>query len=169
VEKLADYPVDIVPDVEDLLTDTSYFTIETALRRLCKRYPEKTNVYLEKVKDIKGLHNNVRITYLELSLRQSPSATGLQEELVMYSSKKFEFRTRIKAIEAIERLQLCNSEIINNLFNASLYTNNRLNGPASRALRSLLTKAENKEIAKGIFELTPWKDWEKEILEKIVN
>lgn len=169
VDKLTDYPQEILLDVEDLLSDTSYITIETALRRLYKRNPEKGAVYLEKVKNIKGIHNNVRIAYLELSLRQNPSASELQNELVKYTSNSFEFRTRIKAIEAVERLQICNGEVISNLLNASLYTNNRLNGPASRALRALIAKAENKEMAKAIYELTPWKDWEKKILETIVK
>jgi HD superfamily phosphohydrolase len=168
-EKLTEYPQEIMVDIEDLLTDTSYNTIEIALRKLCKRYPEKSSVYLEKVKNIKGIHNNVRIAYLELSLRQPPAAIELQNELVRYTSNNFEFRTRVKAIEAIERLQICNREIISNLFDASLYTNNRLNGPASRTLRSLLAKPDNKEIAKSIFELTPWKDWEKKILEPALN
>jgi aminopeptidase N len=169
VEKLTDYPQEILLDVEELLSDTSYITIETTLRKLCKSAPEKAMLYLEKVKDVKGISNNVRITYLELSLRQNPSAIVLQNELVKYTSNSFEFRTRVKAIEAIERLQICNSEIISNLFNACLFNNNRLNGPASRALRSLLVKPENREIAKSILELTPWKDWERKILESIVK
>lgn len=169
VEKLTEYPEELLPDIEKLLADTSYYTIETTLRRLCKRYPEKATQYMEVVKNIKGLHNNVRIAFLELLLKQNNTDAEALKELTTYTSNLFEFRTRVKAIEAVERLQICNSELIGHLFNASLYTNNRLNGPASRTLRLLIANPANRETAKGIFELTPWQDWERKILEKIVN
>ncbi|MCW5909218.1 MAG: M1 family metallopeptidase [Chitinophagales bacterium] len=169
VEKLNEFPEAILPDVENLLADSSYITIETVLRKLCRRYESKAADYLNRVKNIKGLNNNVRIAYIEL-LEKGKAATKEQiAELVGYTSNNYEFRTRGKAFEAVQRLQLCTPEIISNLFNAALYTNSRLSGPAVSALKSLLSSSANKEMAKGIFELTPWQQWEKEALEKIIQ
>ena len=57
-----------------------------------------------------------------------------------------------------------------NLMNASLYTNNRINGPASRNLKSLIAKnAEYKKIAEDVYAVGAWKDWEKVILERLLG
>lgn len=169
IEKLKDVPAEILPDAEQLLSDTSYYTIETTLRKLYRQHPEKGTQYLEQVKNVKGINNNVRIAYIELSYKQNTATQELINELAHYTSNSYEFRTRVKAMEAIERVQLCNSEILSNLLNAALYTNNRINGPATRALKSLIQKPDNMQAAKGIFELTPWKDREREILGRILN
>lgn len=168
VEKLQDFPNEILPDIEALLSDTSYYTIEITLRKLCKLYPNKSAEYLNRVKGLLGINCNVRIAYLELTIKKEIDSTLLRE-LIGYTSNRYEFRTRVKAIQAIDRLDFCNEEVLRNLFNAALYTNNRLNGPAVQAIKSLIAKPQNKETANTIFELTPWKDWEKAVLEKILN
>lgn len=168
LEKLQDFPNEILSEEEALLSDTSYYTIEIALRKLCKLYPDKSEEYLNRVKGLLGINCNVRIAYLELKLKNSMDST-LLPELIGYTSNRYEFRTRVKAIQAIERLGFCNAELLRNLFNAALYTNNRLNNPAAKAIKSFIAIPANKEMANTLFELTPWKDWEKAALEKILN
>lgn len=172
INNIGDIPDYLLKDVEALLSDTSYVTIETTLRKLVKQYPENANRYLAQVKNLLGLNNNVRIAYLELSAKQNNWTADNKEldELTEYTSNKYEFRTRVNALHAAERAGYANEKLMQNLFNASLYTNNRINGPASRTLKALIAKSpENKKLADDVFAIGNWKDWEKVILTKLLN
>jgi hypothetical protein len=68
-------------------------------------------------------------------------------------------------MEALERLNYFDEELAKNLFNAVLYTNSRLGNPASKTLKSLLKNSQNMDVAKGIYSLSTWKDWERKIIE----
>lgn len=164
VDDLEDLPESILPGIEKLLNDTSYYTIENTLKKLCRLYPANTKKYLEAVKGVRGINNNVLIASLELSSEESTDNSA-QKQLVKFTSNQYEFRTRVRAMEALERLSYCDEEFIKNLFNACLYTNSRLANPASRALKSLLKKERNLEMAKNIFAHNAWKAWEKKIIE----
>lgn len=172
VDNIGDIPAYLLSDVEALLTDTSYNTIETTLRKLVRQHPENATVYLDKVKGILGINNNVRITYLELAAKQyNWTADNKQlDELTEFTSNKYEFRTRVKALEAAERVGYANEKLMQNLMNASLYTNNRINGPASRTLKNLIAKdKEYKKLAEDVYLVGVWKDWEKVILERLLG
>lgn len=161
-----------LPLAEKLLSDTSYITIETALRKLCKLFPQNKEKYLSVTNQVLGINNNVRIAWLEMALtNQLASAESKSHinELTLYCSSRFEFRTRVRAFESIERLNLCNDQILLNLFNAACYTNNRLNGPAVRTLKTLVKNEENKQKAQVLLSLSKYGEYEKNILGKLVN
>ena len=166
VDKIDTFPAVIVPDVEKLLNDSSYVTIEMTLRKLYKLYPSKIAGYLPQVKDIKGINDNVRIAYLELSIKETPgnSLRKNQDELVGYTSNRYEFMTRGRAMDAIGRLGYCDDNLIGNLFNAALYTNTRLSGPALKTLKALIKTPANLESAKRIYNAGHWKGWEAKII-----
>lgn len=167
VDNLETFPDAIGSDVEALLTDSSYVTIENTLRKLAKLYPAKTQEYLAKTKGVMGHNNNVRILWLEISANSAATADekeASKKKLVEYCSNRYEFRTRGRAMEAIERLGYCDDALIMNLFNAALYTNTRLSGPATKTLKTLFQKRENLEMAKLDFQSATWKDWEKKII-----
>ncbi|MFM9500582.1 hypothetical protein ACKI1Q_44360, partial [Streptomyces galilaeus] len=88
----------LLPDCERLLSDTSYYTLETALRKLKRQYPQNKYRYLASVKGLKGISQNVRIAYLEL--RWDGNIEAERNELVDYTSVSYEFRTRVRAMEA---------------------------------------------------------------------
>lgn len=164
----------ILPAAEKLLEDTSYYTIENTLRKLCRLYPQNKQRYLEETKTVIGLNKNVRITWLELvvkDLRPEEKNMGniFVKELVNYSGPSYEFRTRTKAMESIERLQLYNADVVKNLFDAACYTNNRLNGPANNTLRSLLKDEMNKADAIAIYKSLTLTKWQSDILAKILG
>lgn len=173
IDNVGNIPQQLLSDVEPLLTDTSYVTIETALRKLVRQYPANAERYLAQVKDVIGINNNVRIAYLELSLKQAASIdlnSAAVDELTDYTSNQYEFRTRIKALDAAERLGYANEKLFQNLLNASLYTNNRINGPASRTLKNLIAKSpENAKLANDAFIIGVWTEREKAILTKLLN
>ena len=168
VENLETIPESILPDAEKLLSDSSYNNIETTLRKLCKQYTANVTQYLNQTKEVKGLHDNVRMAWLEISCRNEPTGANTatyQQQLVEYTSNRYEFRTRIKAMEALEHLNFCNDELIKNLFNACTNPNGRLANPASKTLKAFLKNPENLDKAKAIFALATWKVWERKIVE----
>ncbi len=172
IEVLDDIPVSLQASTEKLLVDTSYYTIESALRKLCRAYPDKQAQYLAQVGELKGINNNVRIAWLELTLKANMLGQGAQaeiKELTGYTSNRYEFRTRVKAAEALERMNYCDEDVLLNLMNASTYTNNRLNGPSTRILKAFLQNPVQHDKAKALLSLASWTEWERKILEKIIN
>jgi aminopeptidase N len=167
IDNVDEIPENILADVEPLLMDSSYYTIENTLRKLCRLYPAKEASYLDKVKGVRGINNNVLLAWLELSIKDKPGAdiSSYQKQLVGFTSNRYEFRTRVRAMETLERLNYFDEELAKNLFNAVLAANGRLSNPASRTLKSLLKNPQNMEMAKGIYALSAWKDWEKRIIE----
>ncbi len=168
IEGLDEIPESLLPVAEKLLGDTSYNTVETTLRKLYKLYPAKAQQYLNATKHLMGAHNNVRIAWLEISCKNQPDAastSAYRRQLVEYTSNRYEFRTRTKAMEALEHLNYFDEELIKNLFSACINPNGRLANPASRTLKYLLKTDTRLEMAKGIFALSVWKDWERKIIE----
>ena len=168
IDDLNEYPEQLLPVLEKLLTDSSYVNIENVLRKLCRQYPDKKQTYLDAVKSIKGVNNNVRIAWLEINCKENtdnPQLSAWRKELAGYTSNRYEFRTRNKAAEAIERLKYCDEDVIKNLFNACLSANGRLANPSSRVLKALLKDPANYDTAKAIYNLNVWKDWQRVILE----
>ena len=159
----------LLPNVENLLKDSSYITIEITLRKLVGQFPSKANMYFDQTKDVKGIADNVRITWLELKSKDSiaEKANGhlYEKQLVPYTSNLYEFRTRTRAIDALERIGYSDKDLIFNLFNAALYTNSRLSNPAMRLLKTILKNPEQLKAAKEVFGANKWSDWEKNALE----
>ena len=118
-----------------------------------------------------GISNNVRVAWLEITASEADSLHHKKflKELVDYTSNRYEFRTRVRATEALERLNYCDEELIINLFNACTYTNNRLSNPASKCLKSLLKKPEYLQMAKTFFEACSWREWERRVIEPLLK
>ncbi len=170
IEHLEEIPESLLPDMENLLTDSSYYTIEIALRKLYKQHTENSKKYFALTKGVRGINNNIEITWLELNSKDAEDgSTAFAKQIVPYTSNQYEFRTRVRAMETLERLGYCDEDVIKNLFEACLHNNNRLSNPASRVLKLLLKKGNNLEIARGIASFTVWKDWQKEIIDKQLN
>ena len=156
----------LLADYEKLLSDTSYVTIESALRKLTKQYPNNTRKYLNITKNTIGISKNVRIAWLELSAEDNEEA---KNELIDYTSHSYEFRTRVKAMEAMERLDESDEALIKNLFDAIINPNTRLAGPAEKTLRKLTAKADVKEMVTTLYKAGIWKDWQQEKLRTILE
>ena len=147
---------------EKILADTSYVNIETALRKLVKQFSAKKQQYLDAVKGIHGISENVRIAWLELQVKTNTDL--LWKELVGYTSQSYEFRTRTKAMEAMERLNFWDKELIANLLDATVNPNRRLAGPAKNLVKHLQEQSDfatEYESAKQKFSC---KDWQRELL-----
>ncbi len=152
---------------EKLLSDTSYYTIENALRKLVKQYPANRQRYLAAVSRLHGLSENVRIAYLEL--KGADSISAVKDELVAYASQSYEFRTRVRAMEALERLRYSDDLLIRHITDAILSSNSRLSGPAERVLIKLFKNEGVKEAFAAYYKNSSWKDWQKERLKGLAD
>lgn len=164
----------MLSDYEGLLTDSSYVTIETALKKLVKQYPQNKERYFATVKNTMGIFKGVRIAMLELKCADTSNAnnTASLDELIDYTSHSYEFMTRTKAMGALERVFKSNNDgqsekLAKNLVDAILNPNSRLANPAARTLKALRKNERFNGIADGYYKSTTWKDWEKEKLKSL--
>jgi aminopeptidase N len=118
---------------EAALTDSSYLTIEAAILKMWNHpiFQNKHNSLLDKIKSVDGYTHNIKIRYCELACETYPDMKGsFIGALVDMSSDKYEFRTRILAMQALQRLNFLNDDLVLNLFEGMTTFNSRLNSPA---------------------------------------
>jgi aminopeptidase N len=118
-------PEEFRSNYETLLEDKSYQTQELALYNLWNNFPNKRNDYLTKTKDWIGFNDyNLRILWLSLAV-STPEYTANKEtyiqELVDYSSPKYEATTRQNALEYLLNFSIINEAILKNLVNATTH------------------------------------------------
>lgn len=161
-------PKEYLPDIENMLQDTSYINIELALTKLIQNDDGRQAVYFEKTKDIRGISNNVRIAWLALQLKQEYNIKYIAE-LTDLCSESYEFRTRVKAFETLDALGYYAPSFYKNAIQALSASNGRLSNPAFNSIKKLITKktqfaALEKEITMRYFT-----DWQKERINSYLN
>jgi len=124
-------PKDLKWDYESLLDDKSYITIEKALYNLWVNFPLERSKYLSKTRHIIGFNDkNVRLLWLVLNLStpyyEADNKQELYNELVGYTSEKYNADLRISAFQYLEMINSCNSECKSNLETAKSHHNWRL-------------------------------------------
>ncbi|MBL4623811.1 MAG: M1 family metallopeptidase [Flavobacteriales bacterium] len=125
-------PPELLVDYENLLKDQSYQIVEQSLNKLCIEYPFNAASYLEITKDEVGaISKNVRIVWLEHSFNSTKNQENVNE-LIRYTSNSYEFKTRISAAQALQRLNYCNVELAQNLIQGMGSANSRLSNPCTK-------------------------------------
>lgn len=157
------YPL-LLANFEKCLQDSSYDVVETALVKLCNQYPERTADYLERTKNDYGIGNSVKVKWLEMGCRMDMQK--YLPTLVAYSSHSYEFRTRMNAFNALQRLNYLDNDVLNNLFDAALNPNTRLASAATTVLDYFYKQNNFKPLIQQYYESKQWNDWQKELLEK---
>ncbi|KIC01153.1 aminopeptidase [Flavobacterium sp. JRM] len=118
-------PEDFRPQYETLLDDKSYQTQEIALFYLWNNFPSRRSEYLDKSKNWVGFNDyNLRTLWLSLALSTPNYATepeSLINELIEYSSSKYEATTRQNALEKLIDFRLTNDIVLTNLVNATTH------------------------------------------------
>ncbi len=156
---------DWLPEFERLLVDSSYGVIESALVKLSTQFPKKKNDYLATSKDVEGYNMNVKIRWLEIASADSVKHFDM---LVEYSGAGYEFRTRINAMNALERLEYYNDfNFVNNLLNALMSGNSRLAGPAKNLLKKI--NADNPYLIIEAVNGRGWESWERERIDRVLE
>ena len=152
-------PIALKKSVENLLTDTSYVTIELALRKLVDNFPENAPEYFETTKNTIGIAKNVRIAWLELNYQATKKMEYL-EELTDYAGESFEFRTRLKAMNSLEVLQEKSAAYYKNMVNALASANGRLANPAFNTLKEMISDKKEVSILEKELKNGNYIDWQ---------
>jgi hypothetical protein len=126
------------PFVEALLLDSSYVIINTVIDRIWEHplYANRKNFILDAIKKTDGFCHDIIVRYFELGTEIYPEmAPGMTKALVNISGPLYEFRTRINAMNALQRMNYLNKEFAFALFEGSINFNSRLNGPAQSLIK----------------------------------
>ena len=159
----------LIKTYEALLKDSSYVTIENTLNKLCLQFPKNAPKYLELTKNEIGMNKNIRITWLYNACKYLDK-NKYKSELIDYASHSYEFRTRTKAFNAIEELELFDEKIAFSLMEAMCSSNSRLGGPATNVFKKLIALNDtNKAIANKVLSEKNWKDWQKVSIKTVLN
>nr|WP_294779184.1 M1 family metallopeptidase [uncultured Flavobacterium sp.] len=122
---LTKIPEDFRLNYETLLDDQSYQTQETALYWLWRNFPDHRKEYLDKSKNWIGFNDyNLRTLWLSLALTTTNYSTdpeSLINELIAFSSTKYEATTRQNALEKLIAFKIINDQVLSNLVGATTH------------------------------------------------
>lgn len=143
-------PEEFRVDYESLLDDASYQTQEIALLYLWRNFPKQRLAYLEKSKNWIGFNDyNLRTLWLSLAL-STPEFPGNQQqlidELIGYSSEKYEATTRQNALEKLIGFKIINDVVLANLVKATTHHMWQFSKFGRDTIRTLLKNQMYKEI-----------------------
>src|SRR5690606_21035152 len=131
---------------EALLDDKSYQTQEIALYFLWKNFPENRSAYLDKSKNWIGFNDyNLRTLWLSLALSTTNYSNNpelLIEELIAFSSTKYEAATRQNAIEKLIAFKIINDQVLSNLVNSTTHHMWQFSKYGRDTIRLLLKNSE---------------------------
>lgn len=161
-------PADLEGDVAMLLKDSSYNMIITSLDKLCESFPQSTAKYLDMTKDERGMSNKVHLKWLEIKAFSTGDQAAIKE-LVDYTSVSNEFIARQTAMDALSRLDHFDNDLLANLIDALLSTNNRLAGSANGILTKYYAQTKPREMMIAYNKSKTWEPWQKEIVERIIK
>jgi aminopeptidase N len=166
----AKIPSDLLPDYEQLLSDSSYDVVSGTLSLLYNSNPGKMQQYLDKTKGIIGCTGqSVEIKWLELSAITSPADASFYKRLTDLTSNAYEFRTRVAAMQALKRLDYFDKQLLANLVNAVFSSNARLSGPAADVLQYYYGQDKIKAVISSYIKDGSWENWQTTALKKALN
>lgn len=146
------------------LTDSSYNVIRAALTKLGEQQPADINTWLQSTDNLYGHNHDLRIKWLELAIRSGKD--NHKAELIDYSSRQFEFRTRNASFAALKSLNLFNEQVANNLLNAAMSPNGRLKGPAVETLQYFMQQSAAMGILKQHYNKAGYSAEQKDLIKK---
>jgi aminopeptidase N len=133
-------PLEFKANYETLLDDVSYDTREIAFMNLWKNFPESRVVYLAKAeKWVGGNDKSLRSLFLTFSIQnQSPEKEKYYNELVDYTSPKYESSIRQNAIINALAINENDPIVLKNLVNATTHYKWQFTKFARDKIRELL-------------------------------
>lgn len=165
-------PAEIQQEVEELLLDQSYTTVETALYKLWTHFPAQREKYLDKTKGVIGFPNkNIRLLWLTLALVSPEYNTDLKpsyfEELNGYTGSEHHFETRLLAFEYLKSIGGFNDDTLKNLIEACGHHVWHFKKSARDILKEFLKKEDGLARVKAIYPLLNQE--EKQYLDKTLG
>lgn len=133
-------PLEFKANYETLLEDASYDTREIAFMNLWKNFPESRTVYLAKAQNwIGGNDKSLRSLFLTFSIEnQSPEKEKYYNELVDYTSVKYESAVRQNAMINALAIDENDPIVLKNLVNATTHYKWQFTKFARDKIRELL-------------------------------
>ena len=145
-ETISEIPVEFKSQYETFLDDDSYKTKEIALINLCNSFPNQTDEYLEKLKNLQGNNDkSLRITWLKLALNSDKNLEYKNlylNELLNYTSSNNESSVRQNALEVLLELYPENEQVIRALFQATTHHKWQFTKFAREKIRTLLKQSD---------------------------
>lgn len=119
-------PADFKTEYVTLLDDKSYHTREIAFKNMMAQFPDDRFSLLDKTIDWIGFNDkNLRIAWLTLALAtkeyQNENKVAFYDELLAYSTPKFEANTRQNAIVNLLYLNKADKNVLPNLVNGLVH------------------------------------------------
>jgi aminopeptidase N len=168
-EFTADIPVDFKTNYESLLDDKSYETREIAFMNLWKNFPAEKSTYLAKAQNWIGNNDKrLRILFLTFSIEnESTEAQNYFNELVDYTSPKYETSVRQNAIVNVMMINPKEETVLKNIVNSTTHYKWQFSKFGRDKIRELLPK----EGYRAVFEkmIPTLTDTEKVQLQKLLN
>lgn len=143
-------PKGLKPQLESLLTDESYVTIEQMLYKLWVHYPADRKQYLDTTKNIVGFPDkNIRLLWLTLALLTKDyeplKTNSFYQELSGYTSKKYPFEIRQTTFQYLEEVIGFSDTNLLDLINATQHHSWQFRKFSRALLDKLLLKQEFKD------------------------
>lgn len=133
------------PAYENMLKDESYFNAGLALENLCLSFPESIGKYLEIMADETGWRGmNIRMKWLEIAI--GSGQTEFIPELKNYTSLSYEFETRINAMQVLQKLNIFDETVADNLLQGLFYWNFKVRNAARESLAYFYKQTDYRKI-----------------------
>jgi aminopeptidase N len=158
---------------ESYLNTKSYLVISESLNLLCDNFPESADKYLSETKDISGYP----IPYVKLSWLKNAVIYGIYsnaekqkfaDELVSFTSKSYDFNTRLLALNKVFEIQYFTRQLLVNLINGSVSFNHRLAGPFRQVMKEVVKNESFRSELNLILEQEKLSDAERMYLEGLL-
>ncbi|NDV43011.1 M1 family metallopeptidase [Flagellimonas sediminis] len=165
-------PEELQSSAEELLTDASYTTVESALYKLWSDFPEGRGRYLDKTQSVIGFPNkNIRLLWLTLALVTPEYRSDLKpaylEELSNYTGAEYHFETRLMAFEYLKSIGGFNDESLKNLIEACSHHVWHFKKSARNILNEILKQEGGLARVKSLYPLLNQE--EKQYLDKTLS
>lgn len=172
VRKAAVNSVAVVPETlrgsfERMLNDSSYQIIQTVLSKLTVSFPKRAESYTERIKDVRGPHERVRIARLEAEYVNGRNSA--LDELADLTGPGWEFITRQNAMGAFKRLGMFRTLAVENMLQALFSTNNRLSAVALSTLNAMSEITSYRSEIRQIIEKQQLSPWQKQMVEPLTR
>lgn len=157
----------LAPHIEALLRDSSYAVVDSALGKLVSWFPERLQGYLDIIRDDRGTGNHLLVRRHELAAHRGSRAA--RDSLVDLAGPWVEFRTRLNALQALQRLNECPESLVPHLFDAMTHWNTRLRAPASAVASAFASQTLLRERLARAYRPADWRPWQQSILEEFLS
>ncbi|HKI46119.1 MAG TPA: M1 family aminopeptidase, partial [Balneolales bacterium] len=147
-------PDPLRPDVEKMLTDSSYTVIATSLVRLVQSHDGNLSKYLNETKDVNGPGHMVSILWNEINVQLGNEYS--LHTLVDYTSSSYGFQTRINAAQVLGQMNYLNQSFAGSLLQGIATANYRLAGAFRDICRHFASNDQKMNMIKKVFRDSKW-------------